>query len=394
MSCNHSFHLGVNTLFHVPGDVGGTETYLREMVVAMAQEFPRLRITLFTHFNNDAVVRDWLAFRDDIQFVRLPFAARIRPLRIIVEQSVLPFYVAQKDIDVLWSPGYTAPFFLSCPGVVTVCDLQYKTYPEDMGCFARITFDLLIKAACRSSRSIVAISEFSKQEIIRNRFAKKEEIHTIHLGVDQSFARKICQKEADALLSNYFDYLKPYILCVAHTYPHKNLDLLVETFVTIEQDLNYNLVLVGKPRRGEEKLRAAVEDLVNPSRFVRLKEVPYRTLQGIYQHADMFVFTSAYEGFGLPVIEAMMARVPVLCSKNGSLREIAGPGAFIFDSLDIESIAEKIRFVNSLSPEQKRKKLEEAQAWAMGFKWQQSARKMVRVLEKAIRPVLGSPGQD
>ena len=113
-----TWHLGINTLFHVPGDIGGTETYLRELVKAVTEEYPALQITLFTQLDNDALLRRLFADHQSVAFCRLPFKASIRPLRILAEQLLLPWAVAFRKVDILWSPGYTAPYWVHCPQAV------------------------------------------------------------------------------------------------------------------------------------------------------------------------------------------------------------------------------------------------------------------------------------
>lgn len=107
--------LGINTLFLVPGDVGGTETYLRESLFALVAYRPNNNFVLFTNRENDDCFRSLFSCHGNVKLVCLNFAAANRPVRIFLEQLKLPFYVRKAEIDVLWSPGYTAPFVCPCP---------------------------------------------------------------------------------------------------------------------------------------------------------------------------------------------------------------------------------------------------------------------------------------
>lgn len=375
------YHLGVNTLFHVPGDVGGTETYLRESLLSIIKEYPELKITLFTHFDNDSLLRELLIEFPHVLLVRLPFAARIRPLRIIVEQFLLPIFVKMSGVEVLWSPGYTAPFWVNCPQAVTVHDLQYKSHPDDLTWLERTTLDALVKTACKRCEVVIAVSEFSRSEIIKYRFADSEKICAILEGVDRSFSVPVVDDESLNTFKTIIPEHQPYILCVAHSYPHKNIDLLVDAFRHIKDRVSHNLVIIGKPRLGESKLEMALQRFGPSSRIIRMqKGVSFDILRLLYQKAELFVLPSSYEGFGLPVLEAMMASTSVVAAKRASIPEVGGEFVDYFDSFDPKVLGEAI--INTLDkPTAYRQETrEKAFGWAQGFTWNNSARKTVQLL--------------
>ncbi len=207
--------IGVNTLFLIPGDVGGTEVYLRKTLVEMAQQLKDDTLVVFTNLENDIVFREDLAEYPQIEFCRVNCHASMRPARIFTEQFVLPFIVGRKQIDVLWSPGYTAPAICRCPQVVTIHDLQYKSYPEDMKFLERMALAILVKIACWSCDVIITISSFSMREIIRFGFASKEKIQVIPEGVSGYFAVPDSgneSKQAERLAQ--WGIRKPYLLTV------------------------------------------------------------------------------------------------------------------------------------------------------------------------------------
>jgi hypothetical protein len=168
---DRKIRLGVNTLFLVPGDVGGTETFLRESLKALVKYHSgQFDLILFTNNENHDVLREDLAGCSSLVFHKLGFNAMSRPARIIFEQCWLPLECRKANLDLLWSPGYTAPFWSPCPQTVTIPDLQYKNFPEDMVWLERVALDFLVGIACRRSQAIFTISEFSKQEVIKYNF--------------------------------------------------------------------------------------------------------------------------------------------------------------------------------------------------------------------------------
>jgi glycosyltransferase involved in cell wall biosynthesis len=205
------------------------------------------------------------------------------------------------------------------------------------------------------------------------------------LGVDRSFGTIIPAEEIRNTLKEFIPQNVPYILCVAHSYPHKNIHLLVNAFGRLSNAIPHNLILVGKPRRGEKKLTDSIAGLHCKERLYRFTEgIPYKTVQMLYQGADIFVLPSAYEGFGLPVIEAMMAGVPVVTSREGSLPEVGDDCVFYLDALSSESITNTLRRVTNLNMEERRQCITKARQWSYGFTWQRSAEKLQAVLQHVV----------
>ena len=380
--------IGINTLFMVPGDVGGTEVYLRNTLSAMAAQETDNILVLFTNRENDSLLRKDLADYPTVEFYQLSCRASIRPFRILVEQFSLPFIAKKYNVDVLWSPGYTAPAFCFSPQAVTICDLQYKSYPEDMSSIERKTLDALVRTACKRCDAVITISEFSRQEVIKYNFAQGDKVFAVPLGVTKNFS---CSVSDDISAADSVHILQkmgienPFLLCVAHTYPHKNVDKLVDAFCLLEENLPHQLVLVGKARRGENAVQASLANIKNSKRAVRLSGLSDTELQVLYKNADVFVLPSSYEGFGLPVVEAMMAELPVITPKMASLPEVGGEYAFYVNSPEPSSFVQQISHVLTLPKKQRDKHICDARKWAAGFTWEQTALQTVKVLESITR---------
>lgn len=377
--------IGVNTLFLIPGEVGGTETYLRQTLLAIAKHFPGVELVLFTNKENDSVLRKDLAKFKQTEFVQLDFKASNRYARIIREQLELPFKVRKSGVDVLWSAGYTAPFFSVCPQAVTIHDMQYKRHPEDLSFLARCVSDVLIRMACLRCDSVIAVSQFTKNEIIEFLSVRKDSVFVIHEGVDPFFQKKPHNKEVRSVLKELLPWEVPYILCVSNTYPHKNVHMLVDAFSHIMDVIPHNLVLVGKPRLGEKTLQISLEKAGSSLRIHRFDGLPLAKVRALYHGADLFVLPSVYEGFGLPILESMMAGVPVITTRKASIPEVAGKYAQYVEPLSSEQLAKTIIDVTKWDDKFRSHWIKDAKCWALKFSWEKTAEKTMDALKAIVK---------
>ena len=369
-----ALRLGVNALFYLPGEVGGSETYLLETLRALSRRPDPPALVLFSNAENDAKLR---AEFPAAEVVASGTAAANRFARILVEQFRLPRLAQRARVDVLWSPGYTAPAFCSCPQVVSILDVQYKRFPADVSWLAARTMDVLYPLSARRCGAVVAISEFAKSEAVRFLGVPPDKVTATLLAADPAFGAPAGPPPAELADA-------PYLLCVAHTYPHKNVGLLVRAFNRIAPEIPHRLALVGKPRFGEPEVAAALKESP-PGRVVRFPGLPRSDLIALYRNADWFVFPSLYEGFGLPVLEAMRAGTPVLATREAAIPEIGGDCVRYADGRDEAAFAAALRAAIALPRAERARLAAAATTRAAGFTWDASAGKLWYVLTQVAK---------
>ena len=368
--------IGVNALYLIPGAVGGTEIYLRSLLLALADIDPVNRYFIFTNAETgEGIVPAQPNFHDAPQ--RVP--ARIRPARILWEQIVLPVAAAKKRLDVLLNPGFTSPAICVCPTVTVFHDLQHKRHPEHFRWFDLPFWRLLLYGAAHRSTLLIADSEATKTDLLKFYKIRNDKIRVIELGVDPAFfsiGKRIHDRREDQA---------PYLLTVSTLHPHKNLNRLLHAFAIFHRSRpEFRLVIAGLRgfhAENLEKLRASlgIEDAVRFTGWI-----PREELYDLFAEANAFLYPSTFEGFGMPLLEAFAAGLPTACSNIEPLASIAGDAAVTFDPADTSAIHDAM--VRIASDQALRDRLSAAgPARASQFSWERSARLTLETLCGAAR---------
>jgi glycosyltransferase involved in cell wall biosynthesis len=349
--------IGVNTLFLIPREVGGTEIYVRSLLPALQRNSRDISIVVFTNRENHDTFSDY-------ERVRVEVPAVSRPRRIMAEQTVLPRAAVETGVDVLYSPGYTAPLRLAVPQVVTIHDTQFLDYPDDFPRLSRLAQRILIRGAARAARAITTVSEFSRRQISRHLRVPIDKVTVAHSALSGTFAQP-----------HPCSHPRPFLLYVANTYPHKNAIRLVRAFDRIADRIPHSLIICGQPRNGEPPPHPRVK---------RLHYIDYAELVGLVQAADLMVFPSLYEGFGRPVVEAQEAGTRVIASGAAAIPEIGGDGATYFDATREEAIADAIVEAMNEPAEMRSQIVAKGRENARRFTWDACARRTLDALESAL----------
>jgi glycosyltransferase involved in cell wall biosynthesis len=316
--------IGFNLLYLRPGKVGGSEVYARELLAAFARRSGNLLTAYCWPNAADSLKRPGV---DVVEAASGDFSQRGR---LLAENLGLATLLRRHPVDVLFSPAnFCAPLLPhGVPQVATIHDLQHVHLPANFSRAQRLFRTLLFALTTRRCRELIAISEFTRQDVSRNLGVPSDRITTILEGVDRAAAPSEAEKgrvrTAWKLPETYFHY--PAMLA-----PHKNHGLLVEALALARQrsGRDLRLIFTGDPTDGLPRLMALAER-AGVASFVRhLGFVPRGDVLPILAGARALLFPSSFEGFGLPILEANQCSVPVLASTAASIPEVAGDAAIL-----------------------------------------------------------------
>ena len=327
--------IALNILYLIPGEVGGTETYARELI----SHLPKKKgDTYYIYCSRESA--NLFTESDNFRVIVLPFSAHSRPLRMLFEQLILPFYLLAHSIDVVFSLGYSSPWLSPARSVVTIHDLNWHYHPEDFTPFSRLIWELTTRLSARSSTHIITDSEASADSITKVLRIKLDKVTPIL----HAAPKKVLLSPAE--VRNRLKRLGingKYISTVVAGYPHKNLITLLRAFRKVShKSPDLSLIVCGLGGKADHMAKNYIQKNKLGKKISILGYVTREDLVAVYMGSSLFVFPSAYEGFGYPPIEAMQYGVPVISSDAHSLSEVVGDGGALVEPYDVAGMASSI----------------------------------------------------
>lgn len=319
----------------------------------------------------------YLRTKPEEWFFSLPknFTVKVIPFPIFWTQIRISFEMFLNPVDVLFIPASALPLWHPKKTVVTIHDLAWKLYPETFTWFTRTYLEWSTKFALQNASSVIAVSESTKYDLKRFYGIDDDKVTVIHHGYTEFFP-----KPQD--LSKEYDFVYPYVLFLSTLQPRKNLEGLIDAFAQVKienPELKHKLIVVGKPGW---KFESILKKIKEHQDFVLYKNhVPEREKWGLLQKADLLVLPSFYEGFGMQILEAFEAGVPVAVSNVSSMPEVAGDAAIYFDPKNIQDMKQSIKnvlFDKSLADSLREKGF----ARLKNFSWGTCARMTLSVLTR------------
>lgn len=364
----------------------GIGTYVQGLLGGLARLDPQNRFVVFVRRAGEPLLPPLPA-----NFEVLRAEAPGYSLRELIGLS---WSLRRRPLDLYHATHYSLPAALPAASVVTVHDLIHLLFPEHLpGRLALLYARLMLGRAARLTRRVIAVSQATSIDLQRELGLAEARIDVVPNGLDAAFLRPVGASELGARLAS-LGLVRPYLLFLGNPKPHKNLARLLAAYRRLVDrgDDPPRLVLAGARDREQAELVAESLRCNLGERIEVLGHVPAADLPALLQGATLFLFPSLYEGFGLPVLEAMATGTAVLASDVPALRELTGGCAYLVDPLDVEALAEGI--AHCLADTPRRESLAaRGHERARSFSWDRTARQTLEVYARALgRPLPGNAG--
>lgn len=356
-------HIGVNLRTLNPGKIGGLEGYLRNLIKELLVIDRGIHFTLFVTRENEPTL--------------LYPADRVTKVLITHDnyESRISEYLHQNPVNLYFCPLLILePVVKHIPTVITIPDMQHEFFPQffsqDVLSWRRKNF----KVSATSATKVLAISNFTARTIVDILGVHPDKVHCTYLSGDDDVFGKEIDETIQGEVRKKYDLPDIYGYFPANTWPHKNhINLLRSLNVYKEKyGASPKIVLTGAQDTGHKDLVAEIDKQGLHEDIVFLGYVPKSELPYLYRNAAFLVFPSLFEGFGMPVLEAMLSDCPVICSDNSSLPEVGGDAVLYFNPIDPEEIAQSMNRI--LSDQDLRNTLiEKGRIQARKFSWRKTA---------------------
>ncbi|MFT5430235.1 MAG: glycosyltransferase involved in cell wall biosynthesis [Myxococcota bacterium] len=373
--------VGLNALYLRPGKVGGSEVYVRSLARALVDE---TNVKLVVFVPRDAAESFSGLARKGAHVVPVGNGSFSQAGRIVAENVGLLRHVHKHALDVLFSPAnFGAPLLASrIPQVVTVHDLQHRWLKSNFSRAKRLQRDAMFHASFRRAVHVIAISDFTRGDVLNAFRIHPDRITTVLEGFDPGASPT---EEAIASCHARHGLSGPTLYYPATDNAHKNHELLFETLgLLAKRGERPTLVLTGSTSGRYERLQlqaqgTGIDDQVRHLGFVSREDV-YALMAG----ADALVFPSRFEGFGLPILEAMECETPVIAARCASIPEVAGNAAVLLDPDAPDAWADAISAALSNGPESERL-IALGKVNLQRFSWVECAKQSATIFQNAAR---------
>jgi len=336
-------------------------------------------------FGNKEIIKKFVFLNNkNFRIENVIFKNRI--VRVLWQLFILPFKLKKLNVNILHSTNYITPLFkFNLKFIVTIHDLTFIIFPEKFTIVKRLFFRFMVPIFIRKADKVITVSENTKNDIIKFLKVPKEKISVTFETYNECYDSEIKKEDSKKILDKY-GINKNYFLFVGMIEPRKNILSILKAFIELDDELDEDLVIVGKKGWYYREIEEFMENIKNKrlkNRIIFTGFVSEKELVSIYKNAEIFIYPSFYEGFGIPPLEAMVCGVPVITSNTSSIPEVVGDAAIKIDPYNYIELKEAIKVLKH-NPQKKEEMSEKGKEQSKKFSSKKFAENTINIYKKAV----------
>jgi len=371
--------IAVNTRLLLKDKLEGIGWFTYETFKRITQQHPEHEF----YFLFDRKFDDSFIFSDNITPIVIPPQARHPALFYLWFEHSIPRAIKKINADVFVSPDGYLSLATKARSLVVMHDLNFEHYPEDVPFLVRKHYRYYFPKYAHKAERIATVSEFSRQDIVKQYKVNPEKIDVVYNGANEGF-KPLSEDEKVRVREKYMQG-NPYFIFVSALHPRKNLVNLFKAFDEFK-DKNVSevkLMIVGEKMWWTNEIKAAYENMKYKQEVLFSGRLEFNELQRVVAAALALTYVSYFEGFGIPIVEAFYSGTPVITSNVTSMPEVAGDAALLVDPFSVESIADAMTKIYS-DEDLRKLMIEKGTRRSKDFSWQKSADRLWRSIEKIL----------
>lgn len=365
------------------GEAAGVGHYTYQLVRHLSEHAPKDAEFVFFFDEKVADAKLEKFKKEGIEAKFFPFIQYKTFLPLAYSHFLVTAFLRRENLDLLHSPIPHLPLSYNNPAVVTVHDLAIYKYPKLFPSGQQVSTKVVVPRTLKKAKKIVAVSQATKNDIIELFDIPEDKIEVIYNGLDKRFFERASEKEIEEIKARY-NIKKRYILFIGTLEPRKNIERLVEAFNRVRaKKTDWQLVVAGREGWSAEKIYEKAMSSPYRKDIIFTGYIAADDVNPLLSGAEIFVSPSIYEGFGMPVTEALAQGLPVITSKYGSLPEVAGKAAILIDPYEVTDIAGAINLL--IEDKKFRDEIREIGfKQAQKYSWEKCARDTLKVYQQAL----------
>jgi glycosyltransferase involved in cell wall biosynthesis len=302
------------------------------------------------------------------------------PGTLLWDQIAVPWAIRNRNLDIIFNPKFTIPFFTRPKKIFVLHGSEWFAIPKHFKWLDQMYFGKLVPLYCRHADAFIAVADAVKADAVRYVNADPRKIFSVHNAIDPTKFRFIDDAQQLRSVKEKYQLPEKYILWVGQIESRKNVRRLLQAFAQISKEFPHKLVIAGEQRWSTKGELAELGQLGIEDRLQILGWVSHEDLPAIYRMADLFAFPSLYEGFGIPLVEAMACGCPILTATTCAPPEVVDGAAYLVDPYDVPAIAEGLR-TTLRDPALRERMVARGLERAKDFSWERCARQVLTVFD-------------